>query len=387
VRHLSEGILRRLYDEPYAVDDVARRHYRSCERCQRRFRAIADDARHAQATMVATSIPVDVHAALSRVRPRLGEPRPSLLAPLRGLGWRRPALAGTVAAILVAGLSVTAFTPLGGDLVSIFQPTRESTVTISQGDLTGLDAFSSWGTVTWAARPELQQVDSAAQAAQVSGLPMVRVSPGTLPATMAGAPVSYAAMRQATGTVTFTSKAPAQLQGSTLQVRLGPAETVVYGDLGKAGAAAHGTGTANGATENGTAAQGGSDESMSQARDTLRAAGPLLGIVIMDAPRASSTGVSVAQIKQALLAQPGLSPSVRQYISSLDDPAGNLPIPIPAGQVNAHPVQVHGVTGTAIGDNTGLGSGVVWIEQGRVYAVAGTLTESQIMAIANGLST
>jgi hypothetical protein len=385
VRHLSEGTLRRLYDEPYAVEDTARSHYRSCQRCQRRFRAVADDARHAQATMAATPVPVDAHTALGRVRSRLGERERPRFVPLWGLGWRRPALAGATAAILAAGLSVTAFTPLGSDLVNIFQPTRESTVTIAQGDLTGLDAFSSWGTVTWAARPELQQVDSAAQAAQLSGLPAIRVSPGTLPASVAGAPVSYAAMRQATGTVTFTSKAPAQLQGSTLQVRLGPAETVVYGDLGKVGAAAHGAGTANGATENGIPAQGGSDESLSQGRGALRAAGPLLGIVVMDAPRASSTGVSVAQIKQALLAQPGLSPAVRQYISSLDDPAGNLPIPIPAGQVNAHPVRVQGVTGTAIGDNTGLGSGVVWIAKGKVYAVAGTLTEDQVLAIANGL--
>jgi len=380
VRHLPEGTLRRLYDEPYAVEDAARSHYRSCQRCQHRFRAVAEDARHAQATMATTPLPVDAHVALGRVRSRLGERERPRLIPLRGLGWRRPALAGAAAAILAAGLSVTAFTPLGSDLIDIFQPTRESTVTIAQGDLTGLDALSAWGTVTWAARPELQQVDSAAQAAQVSGLPAIRVSPGTLPATVAGAPVSYAAMRQATGTVTFTSKAPAQLQGSTLQVRFGPAETVVYGDLGKVGATARGAGT-----ENGAAPQSGSDGDASQARDALRAAGPLLGIVVMDAPRASSTGVSVAQIKQALLAQPGLSPSVRQYIRSLDDPTGNLPIPIPAGQVNAHSVRVQGVTGTAIGDNTGLGSGVVWIEQGKVYAVAGTLTEDQILAIANGL--
>jgi hypothetical protein len=380
VRHLSEGTLRRLYDEPYAVDDAARSHYRSCERCRRRFRSIAEDAHHAQTTMTAAPIPVDARAALSRVRPRLGEGKQSRLADLRALGWRRPALAGAVAAALVAGLSVTAFTPLGGDLISIFQPTRESTVTISQGDLTGLDALSSWGTVTWTARPELQQMDSAAQAAQASGLPMIRVSPGTLPATVAGAPASYAAMRQATGTVTFTSKAPSQLQGSTLQVRLGPAETVVYGDLSKVSGSAQG-----GPAEGGGTSQAGSGESLSQARDTLRAAGPFLGIVVMDAPQASSTGVSVAQIKQALLAQPGLSPSVRQYISGLDEPAGNLPIPIPAGQVNAHPVRVQGVTGTAIGDNTGLGSGVVWIEKGKVYAVAGTLTEDQVLAIANGL--
>ena len=105
----------------------------------------------------------------------------------------------------------------------------------------------------------------------------------------------------------------------------------------------------------------------------------------MKAPQVSSTGASVADIKSALLAQPGLSPAVRAAISSIDDPKGNLPIPIPAGYVNSHSVKVQGVNGTAFGDNTGLGSAVIWIKNGRVYGVAGTVTEDQVLAVANSV--
>ena len=43
--HLSEGALRRLYDEPHALVERDRAHYNSCPECQQRFSAVADDAR------------------------------------------------------------------------------------------------------------------------------------------------------------------------------------------------------------------------------------------------------------------------------------------------------------------------------------------------------
>jgi hypothetical protein len=48
-------------------------------------------------------------------------------------------------------------------------------------------------------------------------------------------------------------------------------------------------------------------------------------------------------------------------------------------------VSVHGVTGLFIGDSTGLGSAVIWQQNGLVYLVGGTLTEAETMAVANSL--
>jgi hypothetical protein len=389
VRHLSDGALRRLYDEPYTLDEEARTHYRDCDECQERFTAVADDARHTHALLAVPAATVDPASALARVQRQARPDRPRL-AVLRG-GWRRPAIGGLAAAGVAAALVATmAFTPLATNLVRIFQPTQVQTVTISQGDLTGLDAFSNWGDVKWQKQPELTQTETAAEAAKVSGLPVIKVPAGKLPASLAGAPVSYAAVDQSSGNVTFNGNAPSKLRGSTLTVVVGPAETAVYGDLGKLAqsakaSGAQGAGAEGAAPQDGAKTEGG-QRGVDQARNAIASAGPILAVAEMKSPQASSTGVSVADIKKALLAQPGLSPAVRAAISSIDDPKGNLPIPIPAGQVNAHNVTVQGVTGTAVGDSTGLGSGVIWIKHGRVYGVAGTVTEDQLLTVANSLS-
>ena len=366
--HLSDGALRRLYDEPFALDEPARTHYNGCTDCQARFAAVADDARHALALMAVPAATVDPEAALRSTMPRLGSSRPRR-GVLRGAtGGRRPLAGGLAAAALAVTLVASlAFTPLASTVMKIFEPTQVSPVTINQGDLNGLDAFSTWGDVKWTKQPELKEAGTAAEAAQISGLPEISIGAGKLPAKLVRAPVSYGAVGQATGTVTFTSNAPSRLQGSTLTVQIGPAETAIYGDLGKAAQAAR-------------SGEGGKDP-----ESALRTAGPLLAVVEMRSPEVSSTGVSVAEIKKVLLAQPGLSPSVRAAISAIDSPTGNLPIPIPAGQVNAHSVKVQGVTGTAVGDSTGLGSAAIWIKGGRVYGVAGTLTEDEVLAVANGL--
>jgi hypothetical protein len=366
VRHLSDGVLRRLYDEPFALEEQARAHYNDCPDCQARFAAVADDARHALALMAVPGATVDPQAALRATRPRLGS-RPRLAVLQGATRWRRPLIGGLAAAALAAVLAATlAFTPLASTIQTIFEPKQVSTVTVQQGDLNGLDAFSGWGDVKWTRQPELKEAGSAAEAAQISGLREIQAK---LPASVANAPVTYGAVGQATGTVTFTSKAPAKLQGSTLTVQIGPAETAIYGDLARA---AHAAGQKD---------QGGAQDPQT----AIRSAGPILAIVEMRSPQVSSTGVKVSDIKRELLAQPGLSPSVRAAISAIDSPTGNLPIPVP-GQINAHDVTVQGVKGTAVGDSTGLGSAVIWIKGGRVYGVAGTFTEDEIKAVANSLS-
>jgi hypothetical protein len=105
----------------------------------------------------------------------------------------------------------------------------------------------------------------------------------------------------------------------------------------------------------------------------------------MRSPQVFSTGASVKDIKNALLAQPGLSASVRAAINGIDSPTGYLPIPVLAGQTNVQDVKVQGVKGIAAGDSTGLGAAVIWIKNGRVYGVAGTFTQDQILAVANSL--
>jgi hypothetical protein len=389
VRHLSDGALRRLYDEPYSLDEETRAHYNDCADCQARFANVADDARHTMALLAVPAATVDSAGALARVRSRTGSGAPRLSV-VRG-GGRRLVFGGLAAAVLAGALiSTLAFTPLAANIVRIFQPTQVTPVAVTPSDFQGLSAFSNWGDVKGTSQGQLQQTETAAEAAKAAGLPVIKVDASKLPASLQRAPVSYAALTQSSGTVTFNNNAPSKLRGSTLTLVVGPAETAVYGDLGKLAQSAQGArstqggGSSDSAGATGTGAAP-SDANRQSIQQALNAVGPILAVAEMKSPQVSSSGASVADIKSALLAQPGLSPTLRSAISSIDNPQGNLPIPIPSGYVNSHPVKVQGTNGTAFGDNTGLGSAVIWIKGGKVYGVAGTVTEDQVLAVANSL--
>jgi hypothetical protein len=106
---------------------------------------------------------------------------------------------------------------------------------------------------------------------------------------------------------------------------------------------------------------------------------------VAKAPTVGSDGATVAEIQGYLLSQPTVSPALAAQIRAMGDPASTLPVPIPVGQAAAKNVGVHGTTGLFVGDSTGLGSGVLWQQNGLVYIVAGTLTEAETLAIANSL--
>jgi hypothetical protein len=102
-------------------------------------------------------------------------------------------------------------------------------------------------------------------------------------------------------------------------------------------------------------------------------------------PVVQSDGVTVEQLQSYLLAQPGISPQLAAQIRAIKDPSSTLPIPIPVDMATSKKVTVQGVEGIFVGDSTGLGSAVIWQKEGIVYGVAGTLTEQQVLAVANSL--
>jgi len=112
------------------------------------------------------------------------------------------------------------------------------------------------------------------------------------------------------------------------------------------------------------------------------------GLVVVQAPapRVYSTGASVREIVDYLLAQPGISANLAAQVRAIGDPSTTLPVPIPMSRAAAQPVLVQGVQGLAVGDETGVGGGVIWQRGGMVYAVAGPLRESDLLAVANSLS-
>jgi hypothetical protein len=215
----------------------------------------------------------------------------------------------------------------------------------------------------------LKEAGTAQEAAAQSGLRELQVNQSTLPAQFNGAPTSYGSVGQFSGTVTFTDKAPAKLHGATLTVQAGPGQAVIYGDVSKAMAAG---------------------KQAKSPQEAASAAGPMLAIVEMQGPKVTSTGASVSTIKGELTNQ-NISKNVKDAINSFDDPHGNLPIIVPMDYATSHTVTLkNGTSATFVGDNTGLGAGIIWVN-GKTHVVHAVVAlgvgEPEVTAVANGLAT
>lgn len=358
--HLSDGTLRRMYDEPVAVAATAREHFNGCVRCQDRFGEVASTAREVQAALMVPAVAVEPGAALRAVSARLERPRPAWL---RGLRIRRPVLVAGLAAAMVAGVAATA---IALNMITVFEPTHTQAIPITAASFQGFPDLSSWGTVKVLMQPELREEDSAAAAARDSGLAVIAPR---LPAGVSVPAPQYAVVTQASGSFTFSAARaaeaaqrsgktapplPAGLDGSTLSATGGPGEVAVYGTI---------------------------DPKQISSGNL-----PALVVGEAKAPVVSSSGATVRQIEDAVLAQPGVSPELAAEIRAIGDPTSTLPIPFPVDRAQAHDFTLpNGTPATYIGDNTRIYAGVVFVRRGVVYAVAGSLTQDQLVAIATGL--
>jgi hypothetical protein len=364
VAHLSDGTLRRKFDDADSLTESENRHYSACADCQARYATLADDARVVAGALAMPDIKVDVASAFSRVRSApAAQPRFGIRLPIV-----RPA-SRPVIGVLAAATVILALVVTGIAQGIFFQPQTVQVVQVSVADLQSLNGLGDFGTLTWTTPPAPQLVSSATDAANVSKLSVPVVGP--LPSTVSSN-VTYAAMPAAIGVFKFdaakaasaAAKAgktlpamPAGMDGSTLTVTVGPAVVEIYGNLPTSGSAT----------------------------DTSQLSLPQLVIGESSAPVVTSSGVSTKQLEDYLLSLPGVSPQLAAAIRAVKDPSTTLPIPIPIEYATSKSVPVQGVEGVAVGDNTGLGAGVIWIKNGTVYGVAGTLKQDAILDIANGL--
>jgi hypothetical protein len=366
VAHLTDGTLRRMFDDPDAkvgTNLSNATHLESCAECQARFKTIAADARSI-ATLLAVPEPrVDVAGAFTRVsgaqksRPALGLRLPALLPS------GRPALA-LVAAVAAAAVVVVAFAASG----LFFQPTKVQAVPITLSDVQALSQLANYWTLSWTKEPQFD-INDQAPTGEVQA-PKVAKLPAGVSRT-----VTYGSMTQAVATFTFSSakasaaaaaqgkslpSMPKNMDGATLTIMLGPAVAEVYGELNTPSA-----GTSQG----------------SQQEINL----PQLIVAKSVSPTVASTQVSAADIEKVILEQPGISAGLKKTIQAIGDPNKTLFIPVPVEYASYSTVTVQGVDGVALGDNTGVGSGVVWVKGGYVYAVAGSIKQSDAIDIANNL--
>jgi hypothetical protein len=368
VRHIADGTLRRLEDEPLAIPDRVIDHVAGCQRCRARRAELAVDAHHVAEIMSVPPLAPDTELAWARtLRELRRDPhgnqtrrQATVLAPSR---LRLPALSLRAGVGLSAVGVLIAGTAAAATLTNVFSPTRVAPVTVSQGELraisalmglgdgTGGGGFSSptgsiptrFGTVTWSSAPP-EQAATASRAGALAGFPVALAA--RLPAGV-GAVQQFEIQPRARATVTLGAHS-GPLAGSTVTLSAGPVVVAQY-------AASDGTGL------------------------------PTLAIVTMPRPTARSTGADLQEMEAFLLRQPGVPPELSEQLRLLGDLRTVLPIPVPAG-ADSHTVRIDGQPGVLLSDGSNAAAGVVWEDGHRmVHVVAGILDRQDVLDVARQL--
>jgi hypothetical protein len=358
MRHPTEGVLRRLVDEPAGVPDADREHVASCRVCLSGLAAARDDAAAVGAALPALRSP-DVDAGWHRLRNSLGRsgPAPVLAGAPRArrrISLRSPVVAALGAALLLAGAGAAA----ANDWFQIFHTERVQAVSVQSTDLVGMPDLSAYGELQSSGQPRLRTATDAAAAQAATGLSVPRV--GALPRGVTGQP-AFQVGDQVSATFTFSAARaaasvatgqqlppmPPGLDGSQVRLVAGPGLAEVW-------------------------SQGGGDI-------------PTLLVARAVAPTAYSSGVPFDTMRSYLLSLPGLPADVAAQLRTFQPDASTLPLPVPADQVNSTTTDVGGHQATVLTARDGSMAGVVWVDSGVVTAVAGSLSSDEVLAVARGL--
>ncbi|WP_369133689.1 hypothetical protein [Modestobacter sp. I12A-02662] len=355
-RHLGDGTLRRLVDEPAGVPDADRAHVAGCPTCLAGLAAARADATAAAAALSTPATP-DVDRAWRRFTATAGSAPP---APVPARSRRRrslrqsPVAAALGVALVLGGAGAAA----AADWLEIFQVDQVEAVEVQTGDLVALPDLSAFGDLQVVDEPEVQQVADAATAAEITGLDAPEVA--TLPAGVTGEP-QFMAGGQVVAEFTFSADRaaqaaaeagqtlpppPAGLDGSRFRLVAGPGLAEVWNSS---------TGL------------------------------PALVVARVTAPTAYSSGVPFETVRDYLLELPGLPDGLAEQLRAFTADGSTLPLPVPAELVTTSTADVDGQEATVLASRDGAMTGVVWVEDGVVTGVAGSLSEDEVLTVARGL--
>ena len=364
MRHPTEGVLRRLLDEPAGVADTDRQHVSDCAQCLDELAAAREDAALVDAALVdaalATEGGVDVDAAwrrLSTASPATGPGRAT--APPRRAGrshafLRRPVVAALAVAVVLTGASAAA----ANDWLEIFRTEQVAPVSITTDDLVSLPDLSAYGDLALTGDPDVHEVPDAAAAAADSGLDVPAVT--ALPRGVTGEPV-YQVGGKASATFTFSADRAARaaaeagdelpplppgLDGSQVRLVAGPGVAQVW---------------------------------------SSSAGLPALLVGRAVAPSAFSSGVPFETVRDYLLSLPGLPDEIAEQLRTFTADGSTLPLPVPAEEVTTSSARVNGVPATVLETRDRTLAAVVWVHDGVVTVVAGSLDVDEVLSIARNL--
>src|SRR3954468_4174310 len=354
-RHPGEGTLRRLLDEPAGVADADREHVAGCPQCLRGLAAARQDAAVAAAAM-STAVDSDVDAAWRRFAVASAPARTAV--PARAGRWRTALRSPVVAALGVVVVLGGAGAAAAADWLQIFRTEQVAAVPVSTTDLVALPDLSAYGDLQVVSEPDVREVADGAAAREATGLDVPQVD--ALPPGVTGSP-SYTVGGQLVAEFTFSADRAAQAAATA-------GETLPSPPPGLDGSRFR------------LVAGRGLAEVWSEARGI-----PALVVARVTAPTAFSSGVPLDTARDYLLSLPGLPDDLAAQLRTFAGDGSTLPLPIPAQFATSSSTEVDGHPATVVATRDGSITGVVWVSDGVVTAVAGSLTEDEVVGVAEGL--
>jgi hypothetical protein len=296
------------------------------------------------------------------------------IAPQKWYRSRRNWLIAAIAAILVALLLLPNSAALANQLLSLFSVQQFQPVQVTKQDVKTLTArpiptFEDLGTLQ--IQPGSLQTHenlTRGQAAQMVSFPILL--PHTLPGGITGTP-ELSVIGAGHATFTFSaSKAhtyflkngygnvhiPANLDGATFEITTSAGVVIAYGS-----------------------------------QDVTQ-----FMVIEVPSPVVRATGTaSLQELRDVALSLPGLPSQLVTQLRQIDLNSGVVPVPIPSG-IDSQSITVHGTTGLLLTSNIATtieqlkkfpaGSAVVWQTRGIIYAVGGTVSNTnQLLNSANSL--
>ena len=360
MRHPTEGVLRRLLDEPAGVADPDREHVAGCSQCLGELAAMRDDAALVGAALVVEDgADVDVAAAwrrLSTAASATATARPA--TPPRASRYRAVLRRPAVAALAVALVLTGAGTAAAGGWLQIFRTEQIAPVSFSASDLIALPDLRAFGEVAVTGDPDVHEVADAAAAAAESGLDVPDVA--DLPRGVRGDPV-YQVGDKVTATFTFSADRAARaaaeagqalpapppgLDGSQVRLSAGPGVAAVWASSAEV---------------------------------------PALVVGRAVAPSAFSSGVPFETVRDYVLSLPGLPEDVAAQLRTYTADGSTLPLPVNSDDLTTSSTEVDGAPATLLTTRDRTMAAVLWVDDGVVTAVAGSLDDDEVLSIARDL--
>ncbi len=376
--HLDDAVLRDYVDDPDVLLSYEKAHLLSCERCRSRLEALRANAAFAGRALSVDGA-VDMRAArdgiLQRSVSAAGAPDAGWTKSRRSSRTPQWMAAAAAAVVLAALFSYAPFRAYAANFLTIFEPRQFTPISVTQADMNqmrGIPELKEFGTVRETYDRRTVAFKSSGAAASAAHQTILR--PAYLPEKVPSS-ATYRVSPRNTVSFTFDGRkaaataarkhlklppVPPQIDGSTLTAAIGPVIVQSYGELPDKGA-------------------------VTKSHRAHRMPANTIVIAQAPVPAVNSTTGNPKEIESYLLSLPDVPEDVKSQIRAISDPSSTLPVPVPVSKESAHAVTVQGAQGLLIGDNTGIGSIIIWQTHNTIYSVAGAYSADEILRVADSM--